>query len=88
MADMNQTPARGEWACPCAGCAKAVAYERKLLIELIEKTKHEYLVDRGSSFNMETGELVWAKDDAYAYAEGMDQVIQLIKDRMPKPKAR
>ena len=34
MADPNQTPQRGEWACPCAGCTKAVAWERKQLIEL------------------------------------------------------
>lgn len=88
MADPNQTPGRGDWACPCAGCAKAVAFERKQLIELIEKTKYEYLVYRGSSFSMETGELLWAKEDAEAYAEGMDQVIKLIKDRMPKPKAK
>jgi hypothetical protein len=87
MADPNQTPARGDWACPCNGCAKAVAFERKQLIELFEKTKHDYLVYRGSSFN-EDGTLYWAKDDAMSFAEGIDSVIELIKERMPKPKVR
>lgn len=41
MADPNQTPSRGEWACPCNGCQKAVAWERKQLIQLIETLKHE-----------------------------------------------
>jgi len=88
VADPNQTPARGEWACPCNGCAKAVAFERKQLIELFEQAKHDYLVYRGSSFHKDTGELMWAKDDAMAYAEGIDSVIELIKDRMPKPKPK
>lgn len=87
MADPNQTPARGDWACPCSGCAKAVAFERKQLIELFEKTKHDYLVYRGASFN-EDGTLYWAKDDAMAFAEGLDSVIELIKERIPKPKVR
>ncbi len=87
MADPNQTPARGEWACPCSGCAKAVAFERKQLIELFEQNKHDYLIYRGSSFNSD-GSLFWAKDDALGYAEGIDKVIELIKDRMPKPKPR
>ena len=87
MADPNQTPARGDWACPCSGCSKAIAFERKQLIELFEKTKKDYLVYRGGSFN-EDGTLYWAKDDAMAYAEGIDAVIELIKDRMPKPKPR
>jgi hypothetical protein len=39
MADPNQTPQRGEWACPCAGCTKAVAWERKQLIQIIEQLK-------------------------------------------------
>jgi organic radical activating enzyme len=37
MADPNQTPQRGEWACPCAGCTKAVAWERKQLINIIRQ---------------------------------------------------
>lgn len=39
MADPNQTPSRGDWACPCSGCAKAVAFERKQLIKLITDLK-------------------------------------------------
>ena len=87
MADPNQTPTRGDWACPCSGCQKAVAWERKQLIELMLDHKHEYLVYRGSSFDLE-GNLHWAKDDAMAYAEGIDAVIELIKDRTPKPKKK
>jgi hypothetical protein len=85
MADPNQTPARGDWLCPCSGCLKSIAAERKQLIELFEKHKHEYLVYRGGSFN-EDGTLYWAKDDAMSYAEGIDEVIKLIKERMPKKK--
>jgi hypothetical protein len=87
VADPNQTPSRGDWACPCSGCSKAVAWERKQLIELFEKHKQEYLVYRGSSFDQD-GNLMWAKDDAEAYAQGIDEVIKLIKDRMPKPKTK
>jgi predicted RNA-binding protein YlxR (DUF448 family) len=39
MADPNQTPNRGEWVCPCSGCQKSVAAERKQLINLIENLK-------------------------------------------------
>ena len=39
MADPNQTPARGDWACPCSGCQKAVAWERKQLIEEIKQLR-------------------------------------------------
>jgi hypothetical protein len=90
MADPNQTPGpdRFQWVCPCAGCSKAVAYERKQLIELFEQTKHDYLVYRGSAFDSFTGELIWAKDDALSFAEGIDSVINLIKERMPKPKPK
>lgn len=87
MADPNQTPGRGDWVCPCNGCQKSVAAERNQLIALFEKTKYDYLVYRGSSFN-EDGTLFFAKDDAEAYAEGIDAVIELIKERMPKPKKR
>ena len=87
MADPNQTSARGDWLCPCSGCSKSIAAERKQLIELFEKTKHDYLVYRGSSFN-EDGTLYWAKDDAMSFAEGVDAMINLIKDRMPKPKTK
>ena len=88
MADPNQTPARGDWACPCSGCAKAVAFERKQLIQLLTEHDIEYLKYRGSSFDSDTGELMWAKDDAMAYHEGIQYMIKLIEDRMPKPKVR
>lgn len=65
MADPNQTPARGDWACPCSGCQKAVAWERKQLIALIEELK------------------------VNAYSEfPYDEIIELIKERMPKPKVK
>ena len=86
MADPNQTPPRGEWACPCSGCTKAVAWERKQLLELFEQHKKDYLVSRGSSFSQVDGSLIWAKDDALAYAEGLDSAIAMITDRMPKKK--
>ena len=87
MADPNQTPARGSWVCPCSGCSKAVAFERENLVELILLHKAEYLVYRGSSFDAEVN-LLWAKDDASAYAEGIDYVVKLIEDRKPKPKKK
>lgn len=83
MADPNQTPQRGEWACPCQGCTKAVAWERKQLIQLFKEHQKDYLINRGSSFNQNTGELMWAKDDALSYSEGIDSVIAIIEQRMP-----
>lgn len=65
MADPTQTPTRGDWACPCNGCQKAVAWERKQLINLIEDMKL----------------------DAYSDIP-YNEIIELIKDRMPKPKVR
>jgi hypothetical protein len=37
MADPNQTAQRGDWACPCSGCGKAVKWERKQLIQIFEE---------------------------------------------------
>jgi len=87
MADPNQTPARGNWRCPCEGCKKAVAQERKDIIEFIESHKLEYLKYRGSSFDAD-GNLLWAKDDAEAYAEALDLVVQHIIDKTPKKAPR
>jgi hypothetical protein len=87
MADPNQSSGRGDWLCPCSGCSKSIAAERKQLIELFERTKQDYLVYRGGSFN-EDGTLYWAKDDVMAYVEGIEAVIELIKNRMPKPKTK
>lgn len=65
MADPNQTASRGDWVCPCSGCQKSVASERKQLIELIQELKSN------------------------AYSElPYDQIIELIQERMPKPKKR
>lgn len=36
MADPNQTPQRGDWLCPCNGCAKAVKQERKRILAALE----------------------------------------------------
>lgn len=85
MADPNQTPQRGEWACPCNGCSKAVAFERNQLINELLKHKDEYLKYRGSSFDFD-GNLLWAKDDVLSYCEGLDFVVQLIESKMPKKK--
>jgi len=87
MADPTQTPARGEWACPCSGCAKAVAFERKQLLEEIEKHRTEYAIYRGSGTD-EDGNITWMKDDVQSYVEGLDFITNLIKDRMPKPKVK
>lgn len=90
MADSNQTPGpdRFQWACPCAGCSKAVAFERNELIKLLVDHDFEYLRYRGSSFDSVTGELFWAKDDAMGYHEGIQYVINLIESRKPKPKPK
>jgi hypothetical protein len=87
MADPTQTPSRGDWLCPCSGCTKSISAERKQLIEILLIKKAEYLIYRGSSFDAE-GNLIWAKDDAQAYADGIDMVINLIEDRMPKTKGK
>jgi hypothetical protein len=87
MADPNQTPDRGDWACPCSGCQKAVKWERKQLVTIIKQTQKEYLEYRGSSFDG-AGNLLWAKDDAMTYCEGLDKVIELIESRNPKPKSK
>lgn len=87
MADPNQTPSRGEWLCPCSGCQKSVKEERRQLVEMIEYHKLAYLEYRGSSFN-DDGSLFWAKDDAEAYAEACDKIIEKIIDRNPKPRIK
>jgi predicted metalloendopeptidase len=57
------------------------------LLQLINDHKKEYLEYRGSSFDQE-GNLIWAKDDALAYSEGLDKIILLIKNRIPEPVKR
>jgi ribosomal protein S6 len=42
MADPTQTSERGDWLCPCSGCSKSIAAERKQLIEILLLKKAEY----------------------------------------------
>jgi hypothetical protein len=69
--------------CPCSTCDKSRKWERDQIIDALLVHKGKYLEYRGSSFDLE-GNLVWAKDDALAYAEGIDAVIKFIEDRSPK----
>jgi len=48
------------------------------IIRDIEAHKLAYLEYRGSSFDKD-GNLLWAKDDAMSYAEGLDAAIRIIK---------
>lgn len=64
--------------------SKSLEEERNSIIELLELHKVDYLMYRGSSFSQITGELLWAKDDALAYAEGIDSAIAIIKARGDK----
>ena len=48
------------------------------LIKEIEAHKLAYLKYRGGAFDKE-GNLLWAKDDAEAYVEGLDAAIRIIK---------
>lgn len=47
-------------------------------IDRIQAHKVAYLEYRGSSFDKE-GNLLWAKDDAMSYAEGLEAAIRIIK---------
>jgi hypothetical protein len=87
MADPNQTPARGDWLCPCSGCSKSITAERKQIIEMIKTHRLAYLEYRGSGFS-DDGQLLWAKDDALAYIEALDKIIVRIEERNPKPKTK
>lgn len=87
MADPNQTPARGDWACPCSGCTRAVKWERKQIIDLLLIHKDEYLKEHGSSFDID-GNLLWAKDNVLSYTESIDNAILMIEERNPKPRER
>jgi len=48
------------------------------IIRDIEAHKIAYLKYRGSSFDKD-GNLLWAKDDAMSYTEGLDAAIRIIK---------
>jgi hypothetical protein len=47
-------------------------------IDRIQAHKVAYLKYRGSSFDKD-GNLLWAKDDAMAYAQGLEDAIRIIK---------
>jgi len=47
-------------------------------VDRIQAHKVAYLKYRGSSFDKD-GNLLWAKDDAMAYTEGLDAAIRIIK---------
>lgn len=49
------------------------------LIAILNKLKIDYLKYRGSSFDAD-GNLLWAKDDAMGYAEGLNTVIKIISE--------
>jgi hypothetical protein len=48
------------------------------IIRDIEAHKLAYLKYRGSSFDKD-GNLLWAKDDAMSYVEGLNAAIRIIK---------
>lgn len=47
------------------------------LIAILDKLKRDYILYRGGSVD-EEGNLLWAKDDAEAWAEGLDAAIKII----------
>jgi hypothetical protein len=47
-------------------------------IDRIQAHKVAYLKYRGGSFDKD-GNLLWAKDDAMAYVEGLEAAIRIIK---------
>ena len=49
------------------------------LIEILNKLRIDYLKYRGSSFDQD-GNLFWTKDDAMAYAEGLNTAIKIIAE--------
>jgi hypothetical protein len=49
------------------------------LITILTKLKKDYLTYRGSSFDKD-GNLLWAKDDAEAWAEGLNAAIKIITE--------
>lgn len=49
------------------------------LIEILNKLKIDYLKYRGSSFDKD-GNLLWAKEDAESWAEGLSTAIKIIAE--------
>jgi hypothetical protein len=87
MADPNQTPARGDWLCPCSGCQKSVKEERRQLVEMIENHKLAYLEYISTSFDEEDSILL-SEDSKLTYVEACDKIISKIADRNPKPRTK
>ena len=73
--------------CPCSTCAKSRSWERDQIIDALLIYKDEYFKYRGSSVDAE-GNLIFAKDDAWAYAEGIEKAVEFIKEREPKKAVR
>jgi len=48
------------------------------LVSILDKLRVDYLRYRGSSFD-EDGNVLWAKDDAASYAEGLNTAIKIIQ---------
>ena len=63
----------------------AIKLEQEQIIEMIKDHKLSYLEYRGSSFDSD-GNLLWAKDDASAYSEALDKIIEKITKRILKSK--
>lgn len=51
----------------------------KELVAILNKLKKDYLKYRGSSFDKDDN-LLWAKDDAEAWAEGLATAIKIIAE--------
>jgi hypothetical protein len=49
------------------------------LIVILTKLKRDYLAYRGGSFDKD-GNLLWAKDDALSFAEGLATAIKIISE--------
>jgi hypothetical protein len=49
------------------------------LIAILTKLKKDYLTYRGGSFDKD-GNLLWAKDDAEAWVEGLSTAIKIITE--------
>jgi hypothetical protein len=49
------------------------------LVSILDKLRVDYLRYRGSSFD-EDGNVLWAKDDAASFAEGLNAAIKIIKE--------
>lgn len=48
------------------------------IVAILDKLRIDYLHYRGSSFD-EDGNVLWAKDDAASYAEGLNTAIKIIQ---------